>query len=432
MTNEPLRLELGDFRGWPAVYLRNGLATVVAVPDIGGRLMAFDLGPYPFLYVDRDLAGKLFTLEENQGDGSLAAWKNYGGNKTWPAPQGWDTEAEWHGPPDPILDSGRYTLIDSGVDGKSAWVEMVSPPEPYTGLQITRKACLLAGSARLALDLSFTNISQRPVRWSIWDVTQLRAERVLPGGTLVPETACAVSTPLNPLSRFLGGFNVMFGSLDNPQWSPDPARRLFIGNYRWEIGKVGIDSPDGWIAFSNAATGYAFTERFPFFPGAEYPDGGASVECWTVGRGKVANLDYEHSAIYLMETEVLSPLFLFEPGQSRSFHIEWGACRCPGPVLDVQEAGCTAELLALDLQDGFIHLKGAFGAFDVGELSLIWRNMADEILASTRLGTASPLEMVLLDGVYPRPEGAVWVELQVTAGIDGLQRRLAAAALEVD
>jgi hypothetical protein len=101
-------------------------------------------------------------------------------------------------------------------------------------------------------------------------------------------------------------------------------------------------------------------------------------------------------------------------------------------VLDVQEAGCTAELLALDLQDGFIHLKGAFGAFDVGVLSLIWRNMADEILASTRLGTASPLEMVLLDGVYPRPEGAAWVELQVTAGIDGLQRRLAAAALEVD
>jgi len=25
--------------------------------------------------------------------------------------------------------------------------------------------------------------------------------------------------------------------------------QLFIGEYQWEIGKVGIDSPGGWIAY---------------------------------------------------------------------------------------------------------------------------------------------------------------------------------------
>ncbi len=74
------RAQQRDFQGWEGAYLENGLITLVAVPDIGGRIMAYDLGPYPFLYVERDWAGKLFSPEENLGDGSLAAWKNYGGD----------------------------------------------------------------------------------------------------------------------------------------------------------------------------------------------------------------------------------------------------------------------------------------------------------------------------------------------------------------
>ena len=70
--------------------------------------MAYDLGDYSYLFVDPELAGKLFTAAENQGHGELADWKNYGGAKTWPAPQGWDGHDQWPGPPDAILDTGRY------------------------------------------------------------------------------------------------------------------------------------------------------------------------------------------------------------------------------------------------------------------------------------------------------------------------------------
>ncbi len=110
MNSSPCSVRTADFRGWPAAYLENGIIRLVAVPSIGGRLMAYDLGPYSYFFVDPDLAGKLYSAEENQGDGSLAAWKNYGGDKTWPAPQGWDNDQQWHGPPDPVLDTGRYTL----------------------------------------------------------------------------------------------------------------------------------------------------------------------------------------------------------------------------------------------------------------------------------------------------------------------------------
>ena len=117
-----------DFRGWDACYLENDLIRLITVPDIGGRVMAYDLGSYPFLFVDPDLAGRLFSPEENQGDGSLGAWKNYGGAKTWPAPQGWENEQQWHGPPDPVLDTGRYRLEALKMRGATATVRMASPP----------------------------------------------------------------------------------------------------------------------------------------------------------------------------------------------------------------------------------------------------------------------------------------------------------------
>jgi len=430
-TKSVCSFERADFRGWEAVYLRNGFVTLAAVPDIGGRVMAYNLSDYPYLFVDPDLAGKLFTAEENQGDGSLAAWKNYGGDKTWPSPQGWDDDDQWHGPPDPVLDTGCYQLQKLECTDQAATVQMVSPTDPRTGVQITRQVTLRQGSSRVVLDLSFTNISKRQIRWSIWNVVQLRAERTLPGGGLGLATGCIVTAPLNPRSRFPRGYYVMFGDENNPQWKTDTTKQLFVGQYLWEIGKVGIDSPAGWIAFSNNAERYAFTERFTYFPEAEYPDQGATVECWTVGRGKVANLDYEKSQIYLMETEVLSPLYSFKPGETRSFQIEWGACRCDGLVVDMNEAGCTHQPLAGEvIQDG-LKLTGAFGVFDAGQLQLVWQDRLGNTLGTVSLGKVSPLEMVNMAQILQLPAHAASLELQVVADADGLARKLANSQFQV-
>ena len=122
---------------------------------------------------------------------------------------------------------------------------------------------------------------------------------------------------------------------------------MLRADYRWQIGKVGIDSTAGWIAFNQGSQGMAFVEHFAYVPDGEYPDGGATVECWTVGAGQVANLDYAESGIYLMETEVLSPLFTIAPGETANFALEWASCRCDGPVVDVQAGGCATQPLAL-------------------------------------------------------------------------------------
>jgi len=425
----PCSLEKTNFRGWDAFTLRNGLVNLVAVPDIGGRIMAFDLGDYPFFFVDPDLAGKIFTPEENQGDGSLAAWKNYGGDKTWPSPQGWDNQDQWPGPPDPILDTGRYQVKRLEASDEAAVLQMVSPSDSSTGIQISRQITLHRGGSRATLDLTFTNVSNRPVRWSIWDVTQLRAERTLPGGKLEMQADCSVTAPLNPKSRFPRGFYVMFGDVNNSQWGTDIMKGLFVGQYRWEIGKVGIDSPGDWIAFSNGAEKYAFTGRYKFFPGEEYPDQGATVECWTVGKGKVGNFNYEGSSVYLMEVEVLSPFYTFKPGDMHSFRIEWEACRCAGPVVNVTEAGCTHQPLEIERTAEELRLTGSFGVFDVGSLQLVWKDGRGVPFTQAALEDVNPMQVVQVDRFVRPPVEASSLELQVVAVVNQYPRVLAVCKL---
>ncbi|MBK8050190.1 MAG: DUF4380 domain-containing protein [Anaerolineales bacterium] len=393
----------------------------MAVPEIGGRIMAYDLAAHPFFFVDPALAGKIFSPEENQGDGTLAAWKNYGGDKTWPAPQGWEQDDQWHGPPDPVLDTGRYIVVTCEYKSHYAQIVMVSPPDPRTGVQITRQFRLERATSRVAVTLRFRNIAERPIRWSIWDVVQLDASLVTAQGVKSFDPSCVVTTPLNPHSRFPQGYKVMFGADDNPQWQVDGG--LFRASYQWQIGKVGIDSTAGWIAFCQASQAMAFATRFSVEPGAEYPDDGATVECWTIGAGQVANLDYADSGIYLMETEVLGPLVTLAPGDETVLELEWGCCRCAGPIVDVQEAGCSSQGLALTRSDNEVRLTGSFGVFDAGELILIWRDEAGAEIGRASLGAVDPLHPVVLDRAARA--SAVHAELSVVATADGASRLLA-------
>ncbi len=415
--NRAPTLERIEFRGWQAIALANEVVRLVAVPDIGGRVMAYDLGDHPFLFVDPTLAGKLFTAQENQGDGSMDAWKNYGGDKTWPAPQGWDDDTQWHGPPDPVLDTGRYTVDEAVCSAEEASITLASPPDTRTGIQIQRRFRLGRGTSRVKVELGFRNISDRVQRWSIWDVMQLDASRRDDSGALTWDPTCSVTTPLNPESRFEQGFNVMFGDADNPQWRTVDG--LFRADYLWQIGKVGIDSQAGWVAFSQGSRGLSLIETFAVDPDADYPDGGATVECWTVGAGRVANLDYAESDIYLMEAEVLSPLYTIAPGDRASFSLEWTACHCPGAIVDVQPAGCWAVLPQAVRVGDSVHVRGTAGVFDVGELVAEWGDVR------TGLGRVSPMQTLLLDQRLHMPEAAGALKLLVRSDADGVERLLA-------
>jgi hypothetical protein len=87
------------------------------------------------------------------------------------------------------------------------------------------------------------NLSDRHVRWSLWDVTQLDCG----DGRGAVRPGCYMSVPLNPASWFPGGYLVLYGPPDNPQWRTD-LPELFGIEYAGALGKVGLDSQARWAA----------------------------------------------------------------------------------------------------------------------------------------------------------------------------------------
>lgn len=408
------RIEDIDFHGWNAVSLSNGIVRLVAVPDVGGRIMACDLGGYPYLWFDRKLAGKLFSAEENVGDGSIAAWKNYGGDKTWPAPQGWEDASQWHGPPDPVLDSGRYALEILQETAAAATIRMTSPPDARAGVQISRRVTLHGGGGRVSLHLEMKNVSEEERAWSIWDVVQIDATGRDAAGRETHNDQAWLYVPTNPDSRFERGYNVMFGEEDNPEWQPEIRPNLLGAQYLYRLGKIGVDSPAGWTAFVNRETDYAFCQSFPYSPAEEYPDGGATVECWTTGHGEpVGGLDFGALNLFHVEAEILGPLRRMAPGETQSLDIDWSVARCPGPIVEVTHAGCVNRPLAAAPVEAGVRLTGVFGLFHLGSVELAWLDGAQRALTAETVALVNPLNVLRVDCVRRPPAGARFAQLRL-------------------
>ena len=392
------------FKGWAGVYLSNGLIKAVCVPEIGGRLMQFSLGPQDYLFMNPELLGKRFSYEEHAGDGALVNWKNYGGDKTWPAPQGWDGEGQWPGPPDPVLDSGRYEFETSQDDDRAS-VLMSSPPDERSGLRIRREISLGQGSSRLHLDLSFENISQRAIRWSIWDVAQLACRSI--DGQLNDDYWLYIPTDPNRERRY----EIMFGD-DNPQYQLDSSSGLLAVQYRGIVGKIGVHSPAGWIAFADRRTGFVLCMQFPYQPDAVYPDNGATVECWTESPGAPSPIPIR-SPGHILEAEVLSPLLTLHPLQIAMQQVTWSAAYCPAPIVAVADVGCVHQPLSIDVREGWARIQGVFGCFFSGRAELECLNESEDILSEVDLGPVTPLGVLNVDALARVTDGTRLVRLNI-------------------
>src|SRR2546421_6348085 len=99
-----ISVKRADYHGWPAAFIiSNGQAAAVIVPAVG-RVMQFHfLGEDGPFWEDHALDGKL-------PDPKATNWNNFGGDKTWPAPQAdWPTIALRGWPPPPAFDAMPVT-----------------------------------------------------------------------------------------------------------------------------------------------------------------------------------------------------------------------------------------------------------------------------------------------------------------------------------
>src|SRR5438552_2856889 len=97
----PARIEKTEYRGWKAYKLSNGIISLYVAPEIGGRAIQLQLSDKELFFVNKDLAGQVLPESQNN---VKAGWANYGGDKVWPAPEGWMSDSEWPSIPYYILD----------------------------------------------------------------------------------------------------------------------------------------------------------------------------------------------------------------------------------------------------------------------------------------------------------------------------------------
>jgi hypothetical protein len=299
-------------RGWvthgryDVHWLANDTLVLGVVPTLGGRLLSIRASGRELLWRNaRLLTDELQPVPGHVPtpvSGSLGDWRNYGGDKTWPAPQGWSSPNEWAGPPDPVLDSGRYD-VDAVETPESVVLTVTSAPDPRTGLQLSRTLTLGDGSG-FGWQLTARNISDHDVTWSLWNVTQLAG-----GGTVEIAVDDAFTDPV-PLVIGTGV----------PSWRRTAPGTVRVGPQD-VVGKLGFPHAAGRMSYRRDDVCASW--QFDVDDKATYPDGGSRTEVWMEHPqpAPLASLDGLDPPDRIVECEALSPLTTLGSGDTMTFEL---------------------------------------------------------------------------------------------------------------
>jgi len=329
-----------NYKGWKCVVMKNETTEVFAAPELGGRIIQYRVNGQDWLWVNEELAGQVLPVQPKM---NMDNWVNYGGDKLWPAPQGWDGSPDkWPGPGDHVLDRPwTYRILKK--EGAEVQLEMTSSDRDrggYAGVQYRRVLTLRDGSNRLEIETFMKNISRRTVNWGIWAVTQMDfSDQGEPRGRHDWNEEAYLAIPMNPNSRWPEKYHVMFGLAASWNWQPDYERNLMIVRYMNFVGKMVMDVSAGWAAMVDPHKGATYVQRFDYQPGVEYPDGG-NFEVWVAGKGEFVHDNKRRAAPddpkgRLIEMEILGPQVSLKPGQETSLKSSWEVY--PGGLESVPE-----------------------------------------------------------------------------------------------
>jgi len=379
---------------WNSVVARNGIITLAIVPAIGGRVMQYDVGSNPSVFVNPSEIGKTYTPANN------GQWHNFGGFKTWPAPQSrWNTSG-W--PPPPILDGGRYSYSIDSISRASGSVAVAvsSPAEQWLTpkLRFERTARIFAGSSRIRMDETMINDSSEAVSWSMWGITQSIVSH--PG--LADYQNFWVYFPINPKSTFGPAGASPRGSDTSSGWKGEIAPGVFGLQFTPSNALLYADPAKGWIAYADLRDSVVFAKTFDVYDGLAYPDGGARVSVYVSGA----------IAPVYMEVEVKSPVVqIGANGGAYTFEENWWGAKVHGPVLDVDSVGAIGERLGYSPDSQL--LTGRYGVFYEGMAKVAFLDDRGATLVEGSAHPITPLTEFHLQETLAIPTGARKTEVRV-------------------
>jgi hypothetical protein len=269
-----VNVKIVNYNGWRNSFiLNNGVAEVIVVPSIG-RIMQFRLvGEEGVIWENQAMIGRKVNPK-------LQDWSNFGGDKSWPAPQSdWPkiTPRAW--PPPVAFDSLPLDAAE-----KEGILELTSPVDPHYGIRVIRRIQLSPDNPVMTITTRFEKIAGKPVKTSIWIITQCKD----PVGVYVPLPAKSI---------FAEGYSRQSEGLPSNLKVSNRMFSLTRGSETNE--KIGSDS--GTLVWVGARQ--VLRINSPRIPNQEYPDKGSSAEVYT-------NAD----PLKYVELELLGPLKWLKPG----------------------------------------------------------------------------------------------------------------------
>jgi len=273
-----VKITRADYHGWKnCCFVRNAQAEIVIVPDVG-RIMQFhflgEAGPF---WENRKLDGK-------SPDPASTEWGNFGGDKTWPAPQAdWPRIAGREWPPPAAFDS---MPVEASVRGDA--VELISPVDPRYGIRTRRFVRLDPEKPVMTVTTTYEKVEGSSSTVSVWIITQCADPRL-------------IRVPVPRPGLFEKGYNLQCEHV--PPGLKLEGGEITLTRDPKTPHKIGND------AGSLLWVGGKFSLRIdsPRVAGAAYPDNQSSAEVYT-------NPD----SLPYVELELLGPLRTLSVGDKTS------------------------------------------------------------------------------------------------------------------
>jgi hypothetical protein len=273
-----VKISQGDYHGWTnCIFIRNASAEIVIVPAVG-RIMQFR-------FVGED--GPFWENEKLDGrnpDPVSREWGNFGGDKTWPAPQAdWPAIAGRDWPPPAAFDS---MPLDAHVRGDA--VELVSPVDAHFGIRTRRLIRLDSGNPVMSVTTSYEKVEGAPRTVGIWIITQCREPK-------------SIRVPVPETTLYENGYNLQCAHI--PPGLKREGANITLTRDRATPHKIGNDAGSlVWIGEE-----VSLRIESPRIGGANYPDNQSSAEVYT-------NPD----PLPYIELEMLAPLKTMSIGDKAS------------------------------------------------------------------------------------------------------------------
>lgn len=289
------------------VRLRAGALEVGVVPDLGGRLLSMGSGGREFLWRDPDLVGddllpRVAVVRLRPG-AAMREWQNWGGDKSWVAPQGDGSDGTWPGPPDPTFDGGPFRVVARSPHA----VELESGRDPVSGVRMGRTIRL--GDDTVTVTTRLRNESAEPRRCAAWEVAQVPFE---PADERAAEAGITVPTDGRPpvdLGRHAGEL----------RWTAEGGRvRMRFGG---GTGKAGFPGTTG-RATARFHDGATLSVRFA--PPRRTVGGGA-FQVWMQQPAEhgLPSLGGWRPRSRLVELEPVGALRALAPGRTAVLRVTW-------------------------------------------------------------------------------------------------------------